>query len=882
MSSRRNFSCLLFAMFLYFLTLLSFLTSPAYSQQSTDTSSSPLYLDPKASVDRRVDDLVSRMTLEEKASQVVHRATAIPRLQIPAYNWWTEALHGVLTTPTTVFPEPIGLAASFDAPLVHEMAVVIGTEARAKHHEQIRQGIFQGVGLDFWSPNVNIFRDPRWGRGQETYGEDPFLTARMGVAFVSGMQGDDPKYLLTIATPKHYAVHSGPEPTRHTVDVKVSKHDEEDTYLPAFRAAVTKAKAGSVMCVYNSVNGEPGCANSFLLQDQLRDKWKFQGYVVSDCGAIADIQRGHHFVSTLAEAAAISIKRGTDLNCNDKGGDYSSYVDAVKQGLLTEAELDVSVKRLMKARMLLGMFDPPELVKCQQIPYSEMDAPAHRELSLRLARESMVLLKNDGILPLNPGTKKIAVVGPLGDQLTVLYGNYNGTPTRATSVLQGIQKQFASSEVTFAPGTRFLRSGQIIPESALSTPDGQPGLKAEYFNGIQFEGAPKVTRVDKTVDFDLLSFGPAVGTENFSARWAGFLTPQESGVYDLNFNGDDGYRVWLDDKVLFEDWSMHGPSLKTATLSLEKGHKYAIRIDYFQGEGGAVAQFGWYPPTEDPLKQALAYANKSDVLIAVVGISSALEGEEMNVNVPGFRGGDRTSLDLPQAEEDLLKALKATGKPLVVVLMNGSALAVNWAQANANAILDAWYPGEEGGTAIAETLAGANNPAGRLPVTFYTGVDQLPPFEDYAMNNRTYRYFRGQPLYPFGYGLSYSKFAYRKPKLSTAKLKAGDSLTVAAEVKNTGARDGDEVVQVYLTFPQLPGAPIRALRNFTRVHVPAGKTQHVQLKLDPRDLSYVNESGDRLVGAGKYRVSVGGGQPGTSAPVVEVPLEIRGEFRLPE
>jgi len=883
LSSLRKLSCLLLTMFLYFLTFLSLLTSPAYSQQSSDSSSSPpLYLDPKAPVDRRVDDLVSRMTLEEKASQVVHKAAAIPRLQVPAYNWWTEALHGVVTAPTTIFPEPIGLAASFDAPLVHEMAVVISTEARAKHHEQIRHGIFQDVGLDFWSPNVNIFRDPRWGRGQETYGEDPFLTARMGVAFVSGMQGDDPKYLRTIATPKHYAVHSGPESTRHTVDIKVSKHDMEDTYLPAFRAAVTEARAGSVMCVYNSVNGEPGCANAFLLQDQLRDKWKFQGYVVSDCDAVADIQRGHHFVNTLPEAGAISIKRGTDLDCNDTGSDYSRYVAAVKQGLLTEAELDVSVKRLMRARMLLGMFDAPELVKYQQIPYSEMDTLAHRELSLRLARESMVLLKNDGTLPLKSTTGKIAVIGPLGDQLTVLYGNYNGTPSRAASAIEGIQKQFAASEVTFAPGTRFLRPGQIISEANLSTPDGQPGLKADYFKGINLEGAPIVSRVDKSVNFDLSNYGAAVGTENFSARWTGFLTPQESGVYDVGFNGDDGYRVWLDDKVLVEDWAMHGPSLKSATLTLEKGHKYAIKIEYFQGQGGAVAQLLWYPPSEDPMKQALAEANKADVVVAVVGITSSLEGEEMSVNIPGFKGGDRTSLDLPQPEEDLLKALKATGKPLVVVLMNGSALAVNWAQANANAILDAWYPGEEGGTAIAETLAGANNPAGRLPVTFYTGVDQLPPFADYAMNNRTYRYFRGQPLYPFGYGLSYSKFAYRKPKLSKSKLKAGESLTVEAEVKNTGARDGDEVVQVYLTFPQLPGAPFRALRGFTRLHVPAGKTQHVQLKLDPRDLSYVNEAGDRLIASGKYRVSVGGGQPGTSAPVVEVPLEIRGEYKLQE
>jgi len=876
---------LLLTVFLYFLTFLSFLTSPAYSQQSSATPSAPpVYLDPKAPVDRRVDDLVSRMTLDEKASQVVHKAAAIPRLQVPAYNWWTEALHGVVTAPTTVFPEPIGLAASFDSPLVHQMAIVISTEARAVHHVQVRHGIFLDVGLDFWSPNVNIFRDPRWGRGQETYGEDPFLTARMGVAFVSGMQGDDPRYFRTISTPKHYAVHSGPETTRHIVDVKVSKHDMEDTYLPAFRAAVTEAHAGSVMCVYNSVNGEPGCANTFLLQNQLRDKWKFQGYVVSDCDAVADIFRGHHFVNTLAEAGAISVKRGTDLDCNDTGIDYSRYVTAVQQGLLTEAELDVAVKRLMKARMLLGMFDPPELVKYAQIPCSEMDTPEHRELSLRLARESMVLLKNDGLLPLKPGTKKIAMVGPLADQLPVLFGNYNGTPSRATTALQGIEKQFASSEITYAAGTRFLRLGQIISDAILSTPDGQPGLKADYFKGINLEGAPVMSRVDKSVDFTFATPDaiPTVGNMNFSARWTGFLTPLESGVYELGFNGDDGYRVWMDDKLLFEDWAMHGPSLKSVPVTLEKGHKYAIKIEYFQGVGGAVAQFVWFPPTEDPLKKALADANNADVVVAVVGITSSLEGEEMGINLPGFKGGDRTSLDLPQEEEDLLKALKATGKPLVVVLMNGSALAVNWAQANANAILDAWYPGEEGGTAIAETLAGANNPAGRLPVTFYTGIDQLPPFEDYAMNNRTYRYFHGQPLYPFGYGLSYSKFAYSKAKLSKAKLKAGEPLTVEAVVKNTGGRDGDEVVQVYLTFPQLPGAPIRALRGFTRVHLAAGKTQRVQLKLDPRDLSYVNEAGDRLVASGKYHVSVGGGQPGTSAATVEVPLEISGEYKLPE
>ncbi|HTP88165.1 MAG TPA: glycoside hydrolase family 3 C-terminal domain-containing protein [Bryobacteraceae bacterium] len=835
------------------------------------------WLDPSRPVDERVNALVSRMTLEEKASQVVHLAAPIPRLKVPAYNWWTEALHGVAVGTATVFPEPIGLAASWNPPLIREMGAAIGTEARAKHDEDLRQGYDQGVGLDFWAPNINIFRDPRWGRGQETYGEDPFLTARMGVAYVEGMQGDDPKYLRVIATPKHYAVHSGPEPLRHGFDAKVSKHDMEDTYLPAFRAAVSEGHAGSVMCVYNSVNGEPGCASAFLLEDQLREKWGFQGYVVSDCDAVADIWRGHHYTATLAEAGAISMKRGTDLDCNEPGADYSRYMDALKRGALTEKELDIAVKRLFRARFLLGMFDPLSMVPYANTPMSENDSEAHRQLALKVARQTMVLLKNDGVLPLAAATKRIVVVGPLADSLRALEGNYNGVPSRFTTPLDGIRKQFRGVEVVFEPGTEFLRAAEAVPGAMLTTPDGKPGMKGEYFRGMELAGKPAVTRVDKDVNFEFGNPAPGMTAQNFSVLWTGFLTPAETHDYKLGFMGDDGYRVWLDGRLVVEDWGKHATTTRTAGVRLEAGHKYALKIEYFQDGGGAFATLIWSHHQEHVLENAVAAAKKADAVVAVVGITSELEGEEMKVTVPGFEGGDRTTLDLPKDEEDVLKAVKATGKPLVVVLMNGSPLAVNWARDNANAILEAWYPGEEGGAAIAETLAGVNNPAGRLPVTFYKDVNQLPPFTDYSMEGRTYRYSGRTPLYPFGFGMSYTKFTYSGLKLSSHHLAAGATLAVEADVTNTGLRAGDEVVQVYLTFPKTPGAPLRALRGFTRVHLDPGKAQRVRFTLDPRDLSHVDPAGDRVVTAGDYDISVGGGQPGTGAAGLEARFSIAGE-----
>jgi len=861
--------------------------------QSLQSSNAPLYLDASQPVDARVDDLVSKMTLEEKISQLVNQARAVPRLGIPEYDWRSEALHGIAGAGiATVFPAPMGISATFDVPLIHDMAAAIGTEGRAKHNQAVRAGrrdILEG--LDFWAPNINIARDPRWGRAQETYGEDPFLTARMVVAFVTGMQGDDPKYLRVISTPKHYAVHSGPEPSRHIMNIEVSNHDMEDTYLPAFRAAVTEGKAGSVMCAYNRVNGEPACANSFLLEHKLRSAWKFDGYVVSDCDSVEEIWSAHHFTKTFSAAAALSLKRGLDNECIDSyvkapdTSDYKQFMDAVAQVFLTEADVDVPVKRLFKARFRLGLFDPPEMVKYAQTSASENDSEAHRNLALQVAQESMVLLKNDGVLPLRGNIKNIAVVGPLAESVTVLLGSYSGKASSATTALEGLRKQFPNAQVTYTPGTNFLRQDAVVPAAVLSTEDGQHGLKGEYFANKEFKGQPLVVRHDNYVNLEPLPHGPDSLSQppqlkEFSVRWTGFITPAESGTYQFSASGHTN-RLSLDGKSIIDDSAPLGTMPIPAIAGLEKGHRYSLLLEsVVQDDGGAI--LSWLPLLPDPASAAVAAAEHADVVVAVVGITSQLEGEELQVKVPGFEGGDRTKLDLPTDEEELLKALKAAGKPLVVVLMNGSALSVNWANEHADAILEAWYPGEEGGTAIAQTLAGANNPAGRLPVTFYKGIEQLPRFEDYSMKDRTYRYFKGQPLYRFGYGLSYSRFAYSNLKLSSAKLTAGDSLRVEVDVKNTSATDGDEVLELYLDFPQLPGAPIRALRGFTRVKLAAGQTRRVPFDLNSRDLSMVNEAGTRLVASGEYHISVGGGQPGTAAPNVESRFVISGEHFLAE
>jgi beta-glucosidase len=854
------------------------------------------FQDPALPLDKRVDDLVARLTLEEKAGQLTNRTRAIPRLNVPEYNLWSEALHGVAGGGfATVFPQAIGLAATFDVATLHQMAQATAREARVKYNQAARAGRAGRMmgGLTFYSPNINIFRDPRWGRGQETYGEDPFLAGRLGVAFITGMQGDDPDHPAVTATAKHYAVHSGPEPLRHGFDAKASVHDIEDTYLPAFRAAVVDGKVKSVMCVYNAINGVPGCASEYLLDGTLRDEWKFTGFVTGDCDAVRDVETGHKYARSAAEAGAFAIKAGLDNDCTTTGfferagsaPDYQRYLDAVKEGLLGEPEIDVALKRMLRTRFELGLFDPPDRVKAAQVPDTELDNPAHRELALKLARESMVLLKNDGVLPFAKAPARIAVVGPLADNSRVLLGNYNGWPSRSTTALAGIQKQFPRSRIVFEPGTTFLRPDLPVPTSALTTDTGSPGLKAEVFEKPDFTGTPLETRTDAQVlvgrvrgDGPPPSFDGPPPAPARPTRWTGFLTPPVSGTYRLGVEGF-GNRLFLDEKRLVDSAGGFPPPPSVVDITLEKGHRYAIRIESIP-RWMASTRLLWMPPQPDTETRAVAAARDADVIVAVVGITSELEGEESGVQQEGFKGGDRTSLDLPREEQRLLEAVKATGKPLVVVVMSGSAIALNWAKENANAILQAWYPGEEGGTAIAQTLDGTSNPSGRLPITLYTGVEQLPEFSDYSMARRTYRYFDGQPLYPFGHGLSYSTFAYSSLKVP-ATVAAGEPVQVEAQVANTGTREGDEVVQVYLTFPKLPGVPLRALRGFTRVHLKPGEQRTVQFTLGDRELSHVSPDGMHLVSAGRYGITVGGGQPGTGAPVMTGAFDIRGERTLP-
>jgi len=839
-----------------------------------ETPAGARYKNPNLPLAERVDDLVSRMTLEEKVSQLGHTAEAIPRLGVPEYDWWNEGLHGVARAGTaTVFPQAIGMAATFDAPLLNHIAAATGSEFRAKYyaarHPDGSSDWFRG--LTVWSPNINIFRDPRWGRGQETYGEDPFLSSRLGVAFVTGLQGDDPKYLRVVSTPKHFAVHSGPESTRHSVDVEVSRHDLEDTYLPAFRATVTEGKAESVMCAYNSVNGQPACANDVLLGQHLRQDWQFRGYVVSDCGAVADIFEGHHYTQTMPEAVRAALKAGTDLICGVPveervRKEREAILAAVRQGILSEDDVTRAVRRLFTARFRLGMFDPPAMVPYAKTTPAANDSLAHRQLALKAARESIVLLRNQGsFLPLKKTYRKIAVIGPNADSLDALVGNYNGTPSRPVTVLAGIRRSFPHSEVTYVEGTGLIGPPlDPVPAAALYTDDsrGTHGMHAEYFSNTNLEGTPVLVRTDATVNF-AWGFSGVSGKlrKNYSVRWTGVLVPEETGDYLIGFTGQDGYRVWLDGNLIVEDWTSHRPSsTQTKPLHLEKGRAYRIRIEYFQTIRGAEARLVWSNPGREEQK-AVDAAGNADLLVLALGLSARLEGEQMNVHAEGFSGGDRTTLDLPGPQEDLLKRLVAQGKPTILVLMNGSALAVNWANENVPAILEAWYPGGEGGTAVAEAIRGDFSPAGRLPVTFYKSADQLPAFEDYSMAKRTYRYFDGEPLYPFGYGLSYTAFAYKNVKADRENVAAGESLTIRAEVTNTGAMAGEEVVELYLTHEGIAGAPRRALEGVERFALRRGEQRTVSFTLRDRELSLVDPSGKRRIMPGKVDVWVGGGQP---------------------
>jgi beta-glucosidase len=872
------------------------LSLPARTQNAAGIAP---YMNPALPLDERVDDLVGRMTLEEKVAQMRDHATAIPRLGIPKYDWWNEGLHGVAFAGyATNFPQVIGMAATWDTDLVHRMGETVSTEARAKYNEAMREDHHEMFfGLTFWAPNINIFRDPRWGRGQETYGEDPFLTSRMGVAFVTGMQGDDPRYLRVVSTPKHYAVHSGPEPLRHGFNVNVSPHDLEDTYLAAFRATVTEAHAQSVMCAYNSIDGTPACANTMLLGEHLRDGWKFDGYVVSDCAAVADINTGHHYAPDMAHAAAAAVKAGTDLECGyGKGQAFPSLVDAVHQGLIYASEIDNAVRRLLRARFRLGMFDPPSSFAYGQIPMSEVNSAAHRQLSLRAARESIVLLKNqDHILPLKADIRRIAVVGPTAELVQALQGNYNGPPPSPVYPLVGIEKRFPSAKIAYAQGSTLVQGlAMPIEHTALHPASGSgDGLTGEYFSSSDLSGQPVLARTDRNINFNWDKVVPVNGLErnNYSVRWSGTFTPPAPGEYSLGVRVNycyacenaEGFRLYLDDKLLVESGGKTAErgEVRQAPVTFSDRRPHAIRLEYFHGTGTAGIDLSWQAPAEALRAQAVEAGKQSDVTIAFVGLSPSLEGEEMPVKLAGFSGGDRTSIDLPAAQQDLLKALAATGKPLVVVLQNGSALAVNWAQQNANAILEAWYPGEEGGTAIAGTLAGDNNPAGRLPLTFYSSLGQVPPFEEYSMRGRTYRYLADQPLYGFGFGLSYTNFAYSDLK-TPASVRAGDPVTVEGDVKNTGAVAGDEVVELYLTQPKAYETPLRLLAGFKRIHLGAGESAHVSMTIDPRSLGQVDAEGNRVIVPGEYAVSLAGAQPQEAPSVQTGKFDVLGESDLPK
>jgi beta-glucosidase len=801
----------------------------------------------------RAADLVGRMTLEEKVSQMVDVAAAIPRLGVPAYNWWNEALHGVARAGlATSFPQAIGMAATWDDSLIFREATVISDEARAKYHELLRQGAtpprFQA--LTFWSPNVNLFRDPRWGRGQETYGEDPYLAGQLAIQFVRGLQGDDPRYLKTVSTPKHFAVHSGPEPLRHQFNVDVGERDLHESYLPQFEAAVRVGGAESVMCAYNRVDSLPACASDLLLTSVLRGAWGFRGYVVSDCDAVSDIYRTHHLTQTAAEASALAVKAGTDLDC---GRTYDSLVAAVRQGLVSEALIDTAVTRLFVARFRLGLFDPDSSVRWARIPFSDNDSPAHRALALQVARESMVLLRNAGrLLPLRRNLRTIAVIGPNADQAPVLLGNYNGTPADPITPLRGIREAVSRrTRVLYAQGSDLADSipvTVVVPSSVLRTAGGRHGLDVAYYGSRTMEGPPLFTAVDSTLDADWQEGAPRadMNPDVFGIRWTATLQPPQSGRYTIGLIGTVKYQLYLDDSLVVQSFfpPRNGEPNRaffptTASVRLEAGRVYRVRVEGQESYGVASLQMLWSPPSETLEAEAVRAAKQADAVVLCLGITPRLEGEEMRIRTAGFEGGDRTTLDLPAPQQRLLERIAVLGKPTVLVLMNGSAVAVTWAQDHVPAILEAWYPGQAGGTAIADVLFGTYNPGGRLPVTFYRSAADLPPFEEYSMAHRTYRFFEGVPLYPFGHGLSFTTFRYGRLKTSADTLRRGDTIRVSVDVTNTGARSGDEVVQLYVRhLGSKVARPRMDLRGLRRVQLRPRERRTVTFSLPASVLAY--------------------------------------------
>ncbi|MFA9391031.1 MAG: glycoside hydrolase family 3 C-terminal domain-containing protein [Prolixibacteraceae bacterium] len=846
----------------HFVFMLIALVSCKNKTESCDET----YMNPSASIEERVNDLVSRMTLEEKASQLVYEAPAIERLGIPAYNWWNECLHGVARAGlATVFPQAVGMAASFDTELMFKTADVISDEARAKYHEAIsrdKHGIY--LGLTFWTPNINIFRDPRWGRGMETYGEDPFLTSKMGVSFIKGLQGNDPNYLKVVATAKHFMVHSGPESTRHSFDTKVNDYDFYNTYLPQFKATVQEAKVQSVMCAYNRYDGEPCCGSGFLLNDLLRDRLGFEGYVVSDCWALVDFFQGHMVSEGPVEASALALTSGTDLNC---GSVFPSLPEAMAKGLVTEEDIDVAVKRLFTARFKLGMFDPDEMVPYAKIPYEVVNSKEHQQVALQMARESMVLLKNENhLLPLKKDLKTIAVIGPNAIDEEVLLGNYNGLPLNAVTPLAGIQQKVGKNTTIkyargcdVAPNLPFLVP---IPGNVLFTDESktQQGLKAEFFDTVSFDVDPVFSRIDPNVDFNWWNKAPIeqLPDDNFSVRWTGVLVPEKTGDYYLGSDGSQIFKLTIDSTFHVEHDNLHEYRKSYEKIHLLAGKSYSIHLEYTNTERAAVIHLLWAPPVENLEQEAIAIAKDADAVIMFMGLSPRLEGEDMKVEVEGFAGGDRISLGLPKTQIQLMKKLKALKKPLILVLLNGSAVSIPWEKENIPAILEAWYPGQTAGLAIADILFGDYNPSGRLPVTFYKSAEDLPAFDNYEMKGRTYRYFEKEALFEFGYGLSYSTFNYSEIETSSEIIANDEPTILSVDIKNDSQYEGDEVVQLYVKYPESEIIrPLKDLKGFKRTKIMPGETSTVTFIIDKGLLSYNTPEGSTTE-SGKYTFFIGG------------------------
>lgn len=841
------------------------------------------FRNPDLPIEERIEDLLSRLTPEEKVGQMMHETPAIERLGIPPYDWWNEALHGVARAgQATVFPQAIGMAATFDNEAVLRTFTMVSDEARAKyHHYQANKEYDRYKGLTFWTPNINIFRDPRWGRGMETYGEDPYLTTQMGVAVTKGLQGDDDNYFKTHACAKHYAIHSGPEWNRHEYNAEATPRDLYETYLPAFEALVKTGNVQEVMCAYNRFEGEPCCGNDKLLIDILRNSWGYKGIILSDCGAIDDFwvkdkNTPRHESHPDRESASVdAVLSGTDLEC---GASYRILTKALEHGTITEKDLDVSLRRLLRGRFELGMFDPDERVPYAQIPYSVVESPEHVAQALEMARKSIVLLKNqNNRLPLDKNLKKIAVVGPNAADSTMLWSNYNGFPTKTTTILEGIRAKVPNTEVVYELGCNHTADFVITDLGNYITNSTGQGFTAEYFNNTDFSGEPVYKGVAKELHYTTggnTQFAPNVNLSNFTARFTGVFEAPIDGPIEFKLSGNDAFRLFIDTAKVAEVWSNEYGAERIYTLQAEKGKKYPVKIEYMQLLGSADLNFTVGVRTPVDYQATANKVKDADVIVYVGGISPRLEGEEMPVDAEGFRKGDRTNIEIPKVQKEMVKALVATGKPVVYVVCTGSALALNWENEHVDAILNAWYGGQEGGTAVADVLFGDYNPAGRLPITFYKSVDQLPDFQDYSMKGRTYRYMTQTPLYPFGYGLSYTTFAYSNGALTKTKIAANEGVTLTFDVANTGKRDGDEVAQVYVKNPNDPAGPIKALKAFKRISTKAGETQKVSVQLAPESFQSFNDKTQTMeIRPGKYQLLYGSSSADKDLKKVDLVIE---------